>query len=50
MTTVQIKEDATRLLNRINVLFDSDYPIPANEVKSLLELQKQLNRYHEAIK
>lgn len=50
MTTVKIKEDCQRLLNRIEVLFESNTPIPGNEVKPLLELQKRLGNYLETIK
>ncbi len=50
MSTEQIKEDSERLLNRIEVLFDSNNPIPGNEVKPLLELQKRLVNYLEEIK
>jgi len=50
MTTTQIKKNSERLLNRIEVLFESNTPIPANEVKSLLELQKRLGNYLEGVK
>jgi hypothetical protein len=50
MTTVKIKEDCQRLLNRIEVLFESNAPVPGNEVKPLLELQKRLVTYLEGVK
>lgn len=50
MTTNQIKEDSTRLFNHIEALFVSNTPVPANEVKPLLELQKHLRVYLEAVK
>jgi hypothetical protein len=50
MTTSKIKKDSEHLLNRIEVLFESNTPIPANEVKPLLELQKRLGNYLEGVK
>jgi hypothetical protein len=50
MTTNKIKEDSTRLLNRIEVIFESEKGVPGNEVKPLLELQKSLGKYLEGVK
>ena len=50
MSTEKIQEDATRLLNRIDTLFDSDVPVAPREVIKLIKLRDYLLTYLENIK
>jgi len=50
MTTEKIQEDANRLLNRIDVLFDSNVPVPPKEVMKLMKLREYLLTYLESLK